>query len=51
MIKRLSVITLITRNKNRLVKEIVQSRDLMILWQSLLTRFDEKEKKKVKNSY
>jgi hypothetical protein len=31
----ISVIT-ITRNKNRLVKEIVQSRDLMILLQSLL---------------
>ena len=44
-----SVITLITRNKNRLVKEIVQSRDLMILL-AISTRrdLDEKEKKKVK---
>lgn len=44
-----SVITLITRNKNRLVKEIVQSRDLMILL-GISTRrdLDEKEKKKVK---
>jgi hypothetical protein len=44
-----SVITLITRNKNRLVKEIVQSRDLMILLAISTTRdLDEKEKKKVK---
>jgi hypothetical protein len=44
-----SVITLITRNKNRLVKEILQSRDLMILL-AISTRrdLDEKEKKKVK---
>ncbi|SEA99409.1 LETM1-like protein [Flavobacterium gillisiae] len=44
-----SVITLITRNKNRLVKEIVQSRDLMILL-GISTRrdLDEREKKKVK---
>lgn len=44
-----SVVTLITRNKNRLVKEIVQSRDLMILL-GISTRrdLDEKEKKKVK---
>jgi hypothetical protein len=44
-----SVITLITRNKNRLVKEIVQSKELMILL-ALSTRrdLDEKEKKKVK---
>jgi hypothetical protein len=44
-----SVITLITRNKNRLVKEIVQSRDLMILL-AISTRrdLDENEKKKVK---
>lgn len=44
-----SVITLISRNKNRLVKEIVQSRDLMILLGISTTRdLDEKEKKKVK---
>ncbi|WP_016990915.1 LETM1-related biofilm-associated protein, partial [Flavobacterium sp. ACAM 123] len=44
-----SVITLITRNKNRLVKEIIQSRDLMILL-AISTRrdLDEREKKKVK---
>jgi len=44
-----SVITLITRNKNRLIKEIVQSRDLMILL-GISTRrdLDEREKKKVK---
>lgn len=44
-----SVITLITRNKNRLVKEIIQSRDLMVLL-AISTRrdLDEKEKKKVK---
>jgi hypothetical protein len=44
-----SVITLITRNKNRLVKEILQSRDLMVLL-AISTRrdLDEKEKKKVK---
>ncbi|NGY38900.1 hypothetical protein FQU23_015455 [Flavobacterium sp. XN-5] len=44
-----TVITLITRNKNRLVKEILQSRDLMILL-AISTRrdLDEKEKKKVK---
>ena len=44
-----SVITLITRNKNRLVKEIVQSKELMVLL-ALSTRrdLDEKEKKKVK---
>jgi hypothetical protein len=44
-----SVITLITRNKNRLVKEIIQSKELMILL-AISTRrdLDEKEKKKVK---
>ncbi len=44
-----SVITLITRNKNRLVKEIIQSKDLMLLL-AISTRrdLDEKEKKKVK---
>ncbi|MBC5838676.1 LETM1-related biofilm-associated protein [Flavobacterium muglaense] len=44
-----SVITLISRNKNRLVKEIVQSKELMILLATSTTRdLDEKEKKKVK---
>jgi hypothetical protein len=44
-----SVITLITRNKNRLVKEIIQSKELMLLL-AYSTRRDlnEKEKKKVK---
>ncbi|HJS00866.1 MAG TPA: LETM1-related biofilm-associated protein [Flavobacterium sp.] len=44
-----SVITLITRNKNRLIKEIIQSKELMILL-AYSTRRDlnEKEKKKVK---
>lgn len=44
-----SVITLITRNKKRLVKEIIQSKELMILL-AYSTRRDlsEKEKKKVK---
>lgn len=44
-----SVITLITRNKNRLLKEIIQSKELMILL-AYSTRRDltEKEKKKVK---
>lgn len=44
-----SVITLISRNKNRLVKEIIQSKELMILL-AISTRrdLDEKEKKKVK---
>lgn len=43
------VITLITRNKKRLVKEIIQSKELMILL-AYSTRRDlnEKEKKKVK---
>ncbi|MBE0391177.1 LETM1-related biofilm-associated protein [Flavobacterium sp. PL002] len=44
-----SVITLITRNKNRLVKEIIQSKELMILLAVSTTRdLDDKEKKKVK---
>jgi hypothetical protein len=44
-----SVITLIRRNKNRLVKEIIQSKELMILL-AISTRrdLDAKEKKKVK---
>ncbi|MEO8253095.1 MAG: LETM1-related biofilm-associated protein [Flavobacterium sp.] len=44
-----SVITLISRNKNRLVKEIIQSKELMLLL-AYSTRRDltEKEKKKVK---
>ncbi|MBD0725737.1 hypothetical protein B6A10_11145 [Flavobacterium sp. L1I52] len=44
-----SVITLITRNKNRLLKEIIQSKELMVLL-AYSTRRDlsEKEKKKVK---
>lgn len=46
-----SVITLITRNKNRLVKEIVQSKELMILL-ALSTRrdLDEKEKRRSKSN-
>ena len=44
-----TVVKLITRNKNRLVKEILQSRELMVLL-AYSTRRDlsEKEKKKVK---
>ncbi|HTG65367.1 MAG TPA: LETM1-related biofilm-associated protein [Flavobacterium sp.] len=44
-----NVITLITRNKNRLLKEIIQSKELMLLL-AYSTRRDlnEKEKKKVK---
>lgn len=44
-----SVVTLITRNKNRLLKEIIQSKELMLLL-AYSTRRDlsEKEKKKVK---
>lgn len=43
------VVTLISRNKNRLIKEIIQSKELMILL-AYSTRRDlnEKEKKKVK---
>ena len=44
-----SVVKLITRNKNRLVKEIVQSKELMILLAHSTHRdLDAKEKKKVK---
>lgn len=44
-----TVVTLITRNKNRLIKEIVQSKELMVLL-AYSTRRDlnEKEKKKVR---
>ncbi len=45
-----SVITLIRRNKNRLLKEISQSKELMVLLAHSTRRdLDEKEKKKVKN--
>jgi hypothetical protein len=45
-----SVIVLITRNKNRLVKEISQSRELMVLLANSTHRdLDAKEKKKVKS--
>jgi hypothetical protein len=44
-----SVVTLIARNKTRLVKEIVQSKELMILLAHSTSRdLDEKEKKKIK---
>ena len=44
-----SVVTLIGRNKNRLVKEIVQSKELMVLLAYSTRRdLDEIEKKKVK---
>ncbi|MDQ5930365.1 MAG: hypothetical protein QG594_2153 [Bacteroidota bacterium] len=44
-----SVETLIIRNKNRLVKELSESKELMILLAKSTTRdLDEKEKKKVK---
>ncbi|OCB75510.1 LETM1-related biofilm-associated protein [Flavobacterium crassostreae] len=44
-----SVITLITRNKNRLYKEIVQSKELMVLLAASTTRdLDPSEKKKIK---
>jgi hypothetical protein len=44
-----SVITLISRNKSRLVKEIVESKELMLLLAHSTHRdLDEKEKKKVK---
>ncbi len=44
-----SVITLITRNKKRLVKEIVQSKDLMILLANSTRRdLEVEEKKKIK---
>ena len=44
-----SVAKLVSRNKNRLVKEIMQSKELMVLLaHSTLRDLDEKEKKKVK---
>lgn len=44
-----SVVTLISRNKNRLIKEIVQSKELMLLLAHSTHRdLEEKEKKKVK---
>jgi hypothetical protein len=44
-----SVVKLIIRNKNRLIKEIVQSKELMVLLAYSTTRdLDAKEKKKVK---
>jgi hypothetical protein len=44
-----SVVTLISRNKTRLIKEIVQSKELMLLLAHSTRRdLDEKEKKKVK---
>ena len=44
-----SVVTLIARNKTRLVKEIVQSKELMVLLAYSTRRdLDEKEKKKIK---
>jgi hypothetical protein len=44
-----SVVKLVSRNKNRLVKEIIQSKELMVLLAYSTRRdLDEKEKKKVK---
>ncbi|OXA88720.1 LETM1-related biofilm-associated protein [Flavobacterium hercynium] len=44
-----SVVKLIVRNKNRLIKEIIQSKELMVLLAYSTTRdLDAKEKKKVK---
>lgn len=44
-----SVITLVTRNKNRLIKEIIESKELMLLLAHSTRRdLNEKEKKKVK---
>jgi hypothetical protein len=44
-----TVLKLITRNKNRLLKEIIQSKELMVLLAYSTRRdLDEKEKKKVK---
>lgn len=44
-----SVTTLLTRNKNRLVKEILESKELMILLaRSTRRELDEKEKKKIR---
>lgn len=44
-----TVVTLITRNKNRLLREIIQSKELMLLLAYSTRRdLDEKEKKKVR---
>ncbi|SHF72632.1 LETM1-like protein [Flavobacterium segetis] len=44
-----NVITIISRNKNRLVKELMQSKELMVLLSNSTIRdLDDKEKKKVK---
>ncbi|MGO4904383.1 LETM1-related biofilm-associated protein [Flavobacterium sp. W20_MBD1_R3] len=44
-----SVVALISRNKNRLIREIIQSKELMVLLAHSTRRdLDEKEKKKVK---
>ncbi|MEM8522331.1 LETM1-related biofilm-associated protein [Flavobacterium sp. PL12] len=44
-----TVVTIISRNKNRLIKEIIQSKELMVLLTySTIRDLDEKEKKKVK---
>lgn len=44
-----SVVTLISRNKNRLIKELTQSKELMVLLAYSTRRdLDEKEKRKVK---
>lgn len=44
-----NVITLVTRNKNRLVKEVMESKDLMVLLaHSTVRDLDAKEKKKVR---
>lgn len=44
-----SVVTLVTRNKNRLVKEILESKELMILLAHSTRRdLNEKEKKKIR---
>ncbi len=44
-----SVVTLVTRNKNRLVKEILESKELMVLLAHSTHRdLDEKEKKKIR---
>ena len=44
-----NVITIISRNKNRLVKELMQSKELMVLLSySTIRDLNEKEKKKVK---
>jgi hypothetical protein len=43
------VVTLVTRNKNRLVKEILESKELMVLLAHSTHRdLDEKEKKKIR---